>query len=96
MTYKEHRFICLVQDISEKGVFLICNYNLKVGWVLEVRFEMEHGIEFSARIKVCHVDNGCFGAEIVELSPKSKTVLQQFLNSRFVDQSDLPERRVRF
>jgi len=95
LTYEERRFECLIQNISGKGMFLICKDDVKVGWVLGLQFEMEPGIEFSARIEVRHVDYGCFGAEIIELSLKSSAVLQHFLDFQFAEQSRLPERRVR-
>ena len=95
MSYEGHRFACLVQDISRKGLFLICNYDLEIGLVLEVRFELEPGTDFKARIKVRHFDDGCFGAEIVEADPQSDSALQQFLETHFSGQLKLAERRAR-
>lgn len=95
LTYEGRRFACLIQDISRKGIFLICNFALKVGQELEVRFELEPGIDFHARIKVRHFDDGCLGVEILEADPQSDSALTQFLKTRYANQSKLPERRAR-
>jgi len=95
LTHGDHHFACLIHDISELGMFLICNYDLELGLELDVQFELEPGIDFRAKIKVKHFDNGCFGAEIVEADSRSDRALTQFLDSRFSGQSKLPEKRVR-
>ena len=95
MTYEGQRFACLIQDISRNGVFLISNYDLEAGLELEVRFELEPGINFQAKIKVKHFDDGCFGAEILETDPQSDNALKQFLETHYSGQSKLPERRAR-
>jgi len=95
LSYEGHRFACLVQDISQKGMFLICNYDLEIGLELEVQFELEPGTAFKARIKVRHFDDGCFGAETLEVDSQSDSALQQFLETHFSGQSKLAERRAR-
>lgn len=95
LTYDEHRFPCLIHDISEKGMFLICNYDLEIGLELEVKFELEPGSDFRARIKVRHFSDGCFGAEIVKADPQSESNWNQFMEVHFCGQSGLRERRVR-
>lgn len=95
LTYEEHRFICLIHEVSEKGLFVVCNYDLEVGLDLEVSVELKPGLPFKAKIKVKHFDNGCFGAEIMEADPDSRTNLKKFLESNYAGQSSLPERRTR-
>jgi hypothetical protein len=95
LVYEEHRFACLIQDISEKGMFIICNYDLDVGLELDVKFELEAGLPYQGRIKVRHFKDGCFGAEIMEADPQSAANWMQFLETNFAGQLHLPERRVR-
>ena len=95
LTYGEHRFACLIQDISEKGMCIICNEDLKVGEDLKVRFELEPELPFEARIKVRFFDDGCFGAEIMETDLQSGSNLKQFLQNKYPGQSGLTERRSR-
>jgi hypothetical protein len=95
LAYEEHRFACLIQDVSEKGMFVICNYDLDIGLELKVKFELEPGMPYQARIRVRHFKDGCFGAEIVEADPVSAASWMTFLESNFAGQRQLPERRAR-
>jgi len=95
LSYEDHRFICLIHDISEKGIFIICNYDLEIGLELAVRFELEPGLPFEAKIKVRHFSDGCCGAQIIEVDPRSDSNWKQFLKDNYADQSRLPERRAR-
>ncbi|MGQ0749021.1 MAG: PilZ domain-containing protein [Betaproteobacteria bacterium] len=89
----EHRFKGLIQNISEKGLFVVGNYDLDVGMELWIKVELAPGLPFEGRIKVRHFDDGCFGAEIVEADPQSRRNWQQFLETHHPGQTDLPERR---
>ena len=93
LAYGDRRFGCLIQDISEKGMFIICNHDLEIGQGLKVRFELEPGFYFEAKIKVRFSDDGCLGAEIIEADPRSSGNLKRFLESNYTDQSGLIERR---
>ena len=95
LSYEEHQFACLVQDISLKGLFVICNYDLEIGLELMIRFELEPGLPFEGKIKVRHFHDGCFGAELVEAEPSYLDNWNQFLIDEFGDQTTLPERRAR-
>lgn len=95
LIYEEHRFVCLIHDISEKGIFIICNYYLEIGQELAVKFELEPGLPFEAKIRVRHFSDGCFGAQIIEADPRSDSNLKQFLEDNYADQSRLRERRAR-
>jgi hypothetical protein len=79
LTYGEQRRKCLIQDINELGMFLICNDELEVGQVVTVRFELEQGLPFEAKLKVKFHDNGCIGTQIVEADATSSWNLQQYL-----------------
>ena len=60
----EHRFKGLIQNISDKGLFVVSNYDLKVGMELWIKVELAPGLPFEGKLKVRHFDDGCFGAEI--------------------------------
>jgi len=95
LTYEEHQFACLVQDISVKGLFVICNYDLEIGLELMIRFDLEPGLPFEGKIKVRHFNDGCFGAEIIEAGPRYESNWNRFLEDNFTGQASLPERRAR-
>ncbi len=79
--------MCLIHDISEKGIFIISNYYLEVGQELAVRFELEPELHFEAKIRVRHFNDGCCGAEIIKVDPRSDGNLKQFLRGNYADQS---------
>ena len=86
LVYEHHRFICLIHDISEEGIFVICNYYLEIGQELEVRFELEPGLPFEARIRVRHFDDGYCGAEILKVDSKGLfKLLGQFFDARLTE-----------
>jgi hypothetical protein len=85
----------MIHDISEKGLFIVCNYDLEIGLDLELSFELMPGMPFKAKIKVRHFDDGCFGAEIVDVDPPSSNNWKKFLESNYKGQLVLPERRKR-
>lgn len=91
----EHRFKGLIQNISQKGMFVVSNYDLQIGMELWIKVELAPGLPFEGKIKVKHFDDGCFGAEIMEADPQSRKNWQQFLETRYPGQSRLPERRTR-
>lgn len=78
-----------------KGLFVICNYDLEIGLELFIKFDLEPGTPFEAKIKVRHFSDGCFGAEIIEVDPQSAGNWRDFLESHYAGQSGLPERRTR-
>ena len=95
LTYEEHCFPCLIQDVSEKGMFIICNYDLDPDLELNVKFDLEAGLPFQARINVRHFKDGCFGAQIAEAGPQSAANWTRFLENNFSGHLRLPERRSR-
>ncbi|MGQ0751381.1 MAG: PilZ domain-containing protein [Betaproteobacteria bacterium] len=88
-------FACLIQDISEKGLLLICNHDLQVGSELAVQFELGAGANFSGRIRIRHFRDGCCGAELVAADHESDRNWNLFLESHYSGQLALAERRRR-
>ena len=89
----ERRFNGLIQNISDKGLFVVTDYDVEVGMQIWIRVELEPGLPFEGRIKVRHFNDGCFGAEIIEADPQSRRNWQQFLEKHYPGQSELPEQR---
>ena len=95
LTYDDHRFACLIQDMNTKGVFFFCSHDLATGQELEVSFELAPGLDFSARIRVRHFSGGRGGAELMEVDPRSRSNWNQFMEANFYGQLMTPERRIR-
>jgi PilZ domain len=83
LSYQRVRFPCLIQDISARGFFIICARDLVIGQELEVRFELTPGCFHQSKIRVQHIDNGCFGAEITDAGKQDGQALQQFVAECF-------------
>ena len=83
LSQKGTRFPCLIQDISVRGFFIICVRNPVVGQELELRFELTPGHFHQCKIRVQHIDNGCFGAEITDAGDEDNRVFQQFVEKSF-------------
>ena len=83
------RFPCLIQDISVRGVFIICARNPVVGQELSVRFELTPGHFHQCRIRVQHIENGCFGAEITGAEEQDNKVFRHFIEKRFKELKQL-------
>lgn len=89
----ERRFNGLIKNISDKGLFVVSNYDVQVGMEVWIKVELAPGLPFEGRIKVRHYNDGCFGAEIVEADPQSRRNWAQFLEAQYPGQSKLSERR---
>lgn len=77
------RFPCLIQDISIRGILGICARNLEVGQELEVRFDLTSEHAHKCKIRVQHVEHGCFGAEIIDVGEQENKVFHQYIEKRF-------------
>jgi PilZ domain-containing protein len=84
----EHRFKGLIQNISEKGVFVVSNYDLEVGMEIWIKVELAPGLPFEGKLRVRHFDEGRFGAEIIEADPQSRSNWKQFLETNYPRQSE--------
>jgi hypothetical protein len=83
LSHNGTRFPCLIQDISVRGFFIICARDPGVGQELGLRFELTPGHFHQCKIRVQHIDNGCFGAEITEAGEHEDKIFQLFVEQRF-------------
>lgn len=82
-------FPCLIQDISVSGIFAICARDLVIGQELEVRFELTPGHFHRCKIRVRHVEHGCFGAEILDVGKQENKDFRQYLEKCFKESKRL-------
>ena len=83
LSYDGAHFPCLIQDISVSGVSGICARNLEVAQELEVSFDLAPEHVHRCKIRVQHVEHGCFGAEIVDIGEQERKVFHHYLEKRF-------------
>ena len=83
LNYGGTRFPCLIQEISVSGLSIICARDIAVGQELHVMFDLTPGHFYQCKIRVEHVDNGCFGASITHTEANDSKAFQVFVNKRF-------------
>jgi hypothetical protein len=83
LSYNGTRFPCLIQDISVSGLFIISARELEVGQTLEVGFELTPHHYHLCEIRVQHIDDGCFGAEIIDIAEDERKIFQRYVEGRF-------------
>jgi hypothetical protein len=83
LSYNGTCFPCLIQDISVRGLFIICARDPEVGQELEVKFELTPAYFHQCKIRVQHVEDGCFGAEIIDVGQQENKIFQQYVEKRF-------------
>ncbi len=83
LSYKGSRFPCLIQDISFRGLLVICARYPVAGPELGLTFELESQKMYRCKIIIRHVDNGCLGSEIIEVGQHEDKIYQQFIQKHF-------------
>jgi len=83
LSYNGTRFLCLIQDISVSGLFIVCARDPDVGQELGVRFELTPEYFHQCKIRVQHVEDGCFGAKIIDVEKQENKIFQDYVEKRF-------------
>ena len=74
---------CMVMDMSDGGLMLICNKKVPVGQRLQFRCELFPQRNLECRIEVKHVSEEGMGAKIVEIDPQSSSLVQSYLQEQY-------------
>lgn len=85
LTYNGTRFPCLIHDISNHGVGMICARDPMVGQTLELKFELFPDQHYQCKIKIRHIDNGCMGSEIMEADRDAEKAYLNFVRQHAED-----------
>jgi hypothetical protein len=83
LSYSDIRFPCLIQDVSARGLFIICARDPEIGQELGVSFELTPEHLYRCEIRVQHIVNGCFGAEIIAAGDQENKIYQNYVEKRF-------------
>jgi hypothetical protein len=83
LSYNGTHFPCLIQDISVRGIFIICARDPEVGQEFEVKFELTAEHLHQCEIRVQHIEGGCFGAEIIGVREQESKMFQHYVEKRF-------------
>lgn len=85
------RFPCLIHDISNHGVGIICVRDPAAGQILELKFELFPDQHYQCKIKIRHIDNGCLGSEIMEDDRDAEKAYLNFVKQHAEDLLGKPE-----
>lgn len=85
LTHDDIRFPCLIHDISNHGIGIICARDPAAGQTLELKFELFTGQYYQCKIKIKHIDNGCLGSEIMESDRNAEKAYLSFVQKHAED-----------
>jgi hypothetical protein len=74
---------CMIMDMSDKGLMLVCNKKVPVGQLLQFRCELFPEKSLECKIQVKHVSDACMGAKIVEIDPQGSNLVQSYLQEQY-------------
>ena len=93
LTYNGTRFPCLIHDISNRGVGIICARDPALGQALELRFELSPNQYYQCKIEIKNINNGCLGSEITEVDQNVEKMYRSFIQQHaenLLSQSEKP------
>ena len=79
----EGSFPCVVQDMSDSGLLIMCARPLIVGQTLQFRCELFPDQALECLIEVVHVGENGVGAKIVEIDEAGSKQIQLILQEHF-------------
>ncbi|NIO38774.1 MAG: hypothetical protein GTO41_00370 [Burkholderiales bacterium] len=79
-------FPCVVQDMSDSGLLIMCTRPLNIGQTLHFKSELFRDKFLECMIEVVHIGENGIGTKIVELDEQGRKLIQLFLQEHFTDQ----------
>ena len=83
LTVGGESFPCVVQDMSDNGLLLICARPLIVGQTLQFKCELFPEQVLECMIEVVHVGEDGVGTKIIEIDDSGGKLVQLFLQEHF-------------
>ena len=75
-------FPCMIQDMSNQGFLILCNAEVKVGDILELKCELSPQRILQCKVEVRHYNDGYLGAKIVEVSEFGSMLCRVFIDEQ--------------
>jgi len=85
LTAGETSFPCMVQDMSDSGLLLICTRPLPLGQSLHFTCELFPDQPIECTIEIVHTSEAGVGAKITKIDGKGAKLLQLFLQEHYTD-----------
>jgi hypothetical protein len=78
-------FPCLIENMSQNGVLVMCSREFPVGEILEFSCELFPGKILDCKIEIRHVSDQTLGLKIIEIDEKGISLCQLFLEEQYAD-----------
>jgi len=85
LTAGGERFPCVVQDMSDSGLLLMCTRPLIVGQTLQFKCDLFPEKTLECMIEVVHMNDDGVGTKIIEIDEPGAALIQLFLQEHFTD-----------
>lgn len=79
----EESFPCVVQDMSDSGLLIMCTRPLIVGQTLKFKCELFPDQVLECMIEVVHIGEAGVGAKIIEIDETGAKLVQLLLQEHF-------------
>jgi len=78
-------FPCVVQDMSDSGMLIMCTRPLIVGQTLQFKCDLFPDKTLECVIEVVHISEDGVGTKIIEIDEPGMKLIQLFLQEHFTD-----------
>jgi hypothetical protein len=72
-------YSCLVQDVSRRGLRIVCSQKFATGQVLDLVCPLTPEIKLECKVEVRNIDDDCVGVTILEVSPQTAAAYQRYV-----------------
>lgn len=76
-------FPCLVQDMSDSGLQILCSQELSVGQILDFRCELFTEKTLKCKIEIKHINRSGMGTKIIEIDDRGAGLIQLYLQEQY-------------
>lgn len=76
---------CLIQDMSRRGLRIVCSRPFATGQMLNVVSRLSPQITLECKVKIQNVEEEFFGVEKLEVSPQTAADYQRFVLGFYPD-----------
>lgn len=73
---------CLIQNMCRRGFLIKFSKELPVGKVLQLRCQLYPEQSVECTVQVRHVNRGCLGARVIEISEDGEMLCRKFLEEQ--------------
>jgi hypothetical protein len=76
-------FPCMVLQMSDSGIQILCSKPLTVGQVLDLKCELFPGKSIECKIEIKHVSDSGMGAKITEIDKRGSGLVLLYLQEQY-------------